>query len=171
MLEAAEADLELEARLSSVMFLGYSEDEYCSARFQTTAGPGGNHGVGGTPRRSSGGKPPTITPHARPPLRVYSGAVLAHGAGSGAGRQPARGRRSRQPSLLRSRIRKRYGRLMRRSRIAIWMIIARMRSASGQKSSGWRIILRMILSTKAFNQTSPKLLWLSCGHFASLWRI
>ena len=42
------------------MFLGYSEDEYCSARFQTTAGPGGNHGVGGTRRRSAGGKRPTI---------------------------------------------------------------------------------------------------------------
>ncbi len=45
------------------MFLGYSKDEYCSARFQTTAGPGGNRGVGGTRRRSAGGKRPTITPH------------------------------------------------------------------------------------------------------------
>ena len=73
------------------MFLGYSEDEYCSARFQTTAGPGGNHGVGGTPRRSARGKQPTITPRAYRDLRIYSGAVLAHGAGFGAGRQPARG--------------------------------------------------------------------------------
>src|SRR5260370_16667454 len=77
-----------------VMFVGYSEDESFSARFETAGGRGGNHGVGGTPRRSAGGKRPTITPHAYRDLRVYSGAVLAHGAGSGAGRQPALGRRS-----------------------------------------------------------------------------
>src|ERR1700732_1461035 len=45
--------------------------------------------------------------------------------------------KKRRPNLLRSRIRKRYGRLMRRSRTAIWMMMARQSASSLKKSRGW----------------------------------